>query len=113
MNNRDDNPINPLSFPNSRWDARLGVIYIASSLTLEREWHMALPPSVSFHVSRISLEGDDATNDTLIEMLESGQVERAARERAEEEERRQHQAEREARYQRFASRRWQGGGGGM
>lgn len=40
-------------------------------------------------------------------------AERAARERAEEEERRQHQAEREARYQRFASRRWQGGGGGM
>lgn len=59
-------------------EKRIGVIYIASSLSLEREWPLVLPKEVSFHVTRITLEGADSTNDKLIEMLESGQVERAA-----------------------------------
>ncbi|WP_432666347.1 Asp/Glu racemase [Wukongibacter baidiensis] len=62
-----------------KWDARIGAIYISSSLTMEREWHIALPDSVSFHIARISLDGCDATEQGLIDMLESGQVEEAAR----------------------------------
>ena len=44
----------------SQWNAKIGVIYIASSLSLEREWHMALPDDVSFHTARISIDGDSA-----------------------------------------------------
>ncbi|SHJ25837.1 maleate isomerase [Dethiosulfatibacter aminovorans DSM 17477] len=61
------------------WNARIGAIYISSSLTMEREWHMALPDDVSFHIARISLDDDNSTEQGLIDMLESGQVEEAAR----------------------------------
>ena len=60
------------------WEAKVGAIYIASSLTMEREWHIALSDSVSFHVARISLKDDNSTEQGLIDMLESGQVEEAA-----------------------------------
>lgn len=60
-------------------ELRIGVIYIASSLSLEREWPLVLPNNISYHVSRISLENDDSTEEKLIEMLESGQVETAAK----------------------------------
>lgn len=63
-------------------ELRIGVIYIASSLSLEREWPLVLPKNISYHVSRISLEDDDSTEEKLIEMLESGQVEVAARQLA-------------------------------
>ena len=63
----------------TRWEVKVGAIYISSSVTMEREWHVALPKSITFHMDRISLEDDDATEDKLIEMLESGQVEEAAK----------------------------------
>lgn len=63
----------------AKWDVKIGAIYISSSVTMEREWHIALPKNISFHVDRISLDDDDATEEKLIEMLESGQVEEAAR----------------------------------
>ena len=36
----------------SGWKAKIGVIYIASSLSLEREWHMALPEDCLLYTSR-------------------------------------------------------------
>ncbi len=60
-------------------ELRIGVIYIASSLSLEREWPLVLPKNISYHVSRIALEDDNSTEENLIEMLESGQVETAAK----------------------------------
>lgn len=55
----------------AKWDVKIGAIYISSSVTMEREWHIALPDNISFHVDRISLDDDDATEEKLIEMLES------------------------------------------
>lgn len=66
----------------SRWSARIGVIYIASSLSLEREWHMALPADVSFHTARISIEGDSAQKDCIWDMVNSSRVEELARQLA-------------------------------
>lgn len=60
------------------WDARIGLIYIASSLTMEREWHMALPKSVSFHTARISFAGCQSTECAINEAVSSGQIEEAA-----------------------------------
>ncbi len=74
--------ISEVSYCRDPNEKRIGVIYIASSLSLEREWPLVLPKEVSFHVTRITLEDADATNEKLIEMLESGQVERAARQLA-------------------------------
>ena len=60
------------------WDAKIGLIYIASSLTMEREWHMALPKSVSFHTARISFCGCQSTECAINEAVNSGQIEEAA-----------------------------------
>lgn len=60
------------------WDKKLGVIYISSSTTLEREWHMALPGTVSFHTDRISLKDAQATEKDLLDMVNSSQIEEAA-----------------------------------
>lgn len=69
----------------SNWDKKLGVIYISSSTTLEREWHMVLPGSVSFHTARISLKDASATEKDLMDMVNSSQVEEAASKLAEAE----------------------------
>ena len=61
------------------WDARIGLIYISSSLTMEREWHMALPKSVSVHTARISFPGCQSTECAINEAVNSGQIEEAAR----------------------------------
>ena len=66
----------------SRWTAKVGVIYIASSLSLEKEWHMALPDDVSFHVARISIEEDSAKKEDIWEMVNSDRVEELARQLA-------------------------------
>ena len=60
------------------WDAKIGLIYIASSLTMEREWHMALPGSVSFHTARISFCGCQSTECAINDAVSSGQIEEAA-----------------------------------
>ena len=62
-----------------RWEAKIGVIYIASSLTLEREWHMALPKSVSFHSERVMFPGCQSTESAINSLLDSGEVDTAAR----------------------------------
>jgi len=62
----------------SAWDAKIGLIYVASSLTMEREWHMALPGSVSFHTARISFAGCRSTECAINEAVSSGQIEEAA-----------------------------------
>lgn len=62
-----------------QWDAKIGLIYISSSLTMEREWHMALPGTVSFHVARISFEDCCSTENAINEAVNSGQIEEAAR----------------------------------
>ena len=59
----------------SQWNAKIGVIYIASSLSLEREWHMALPDDVSFHTARISIDGDSAGKEDIWNMVNSDKVE--------------------------------------
>lgn len=66
----------------SGWQARLGVIYIASSLSLEREWHMALPEDVSFHTARISIDDDSADKDDIWKMVNSTKVEELSRQLA-------------------------------
>lgn len=60
------------------WEARIGLIYISSSLTMEREWHMALPREVSFHTARISFAGCCSTESAINEAVNSGQIETAA-----------------------------------
>ncbi|RLG84813.1 MAG: maleate cis-trans isomerase [Thermoprotei archaeon] len=61
------------------WRYRIGVIYIASSTVLEREWKAVLPCEVSFHVARIRLrDGGEATRDSIWGMVSSKQVEQAA-----------------------------------
>lgn len=66
----------------SRWSARIGVIYIASSLSLEKEWHMALPDDVSFHTARISIAEDSAKKEDVWNMVNSDKVEELARQLA-------------------------------
>lgn len=66
----------------SVWNAKIGVIYIASSLSLEREWHMALPDEVSFHVARISIDDDSATKEDIWRMVNSSEVERLSKQLA-------------------------------
>lgn len=63
----------------SGWKAKIGVIYIASSLSLEREWHMALPEDVSFHTARISIDGDSAGKEDIWNMVNSDKVEELSR----------------------------------
>ena len=62
----------------AEWSAKIGVIYIASSLSLEKEWHMALPDDVSFHVTRISIAEDSAKKEDIWEMVNSDKVEELA-----------------------------------
>lgn len=66
----------------SQWDAKIGVIYIASSLSLEREWHMALPENVSFHIARISIDDDSATKEDIWNMVNSERVEEVSKQLA-------------------------------
>ena len=66
----------------SRWSAKIGVIYIASSLSLEREWHMALPEDVSFHTARISIDDDSASKEDIWNMVNSSKVEELSRQLA-------------------------------
>ena len=66
----------------SGWKAKIGVIYIASSLSLEREWHMALPEDVSFHTARISIDGDSAGKEDIWNMVNSCRVEELSRQLA-------------------------------
>ena len=66
----------------SKWSAKIGVIYIASSLSLEREWHMALPKDVSFHTARISIEDDSASKEDIWNMVNSSKVEELSRQLA-------------------------------
>ena len=66
----------------SEWAAKIGVIYIASSLSLENEWHMALPDDVSFHVARISIDGDSAEKEDIWNMVNSNAVEKLAKQLA-------------------------------
>jgi len=62
-----------------KWDAKIGLIYISSSLTMEREWHMVLPRSISLHTARISFEGCCSTEGAIIDAVDSGQLDEAAR----------------------------------
>ena len=66
----------------SGWKAKIGVIYIASSLSLEREWHMALTEDVSFHTARISIDGDSAGKEDIWNMVNSCRVEELSRQLA-------------------------------
>lgn len=61
------------------WKYRIGVIYIASSVTLEWEWQNVLPGDVSFHVERIELEDAQADEEFLLAMMESPQIEKASK----------------------------------
>jgi len=67
------------------WYKKLGIIYISSSTTIEREWHMALPDSISFHTARISLKDACASEKDIMDMVCSEQVEEAAGKLAEAE----------------------------
>lgn len=67
---------------NFEWNYRIGVIYIASSVTLEWEWQNVLPSDISFHVVRIDLEDGIADEEFLTLMMESPQIENASRQLA-------------------------------
>ncbi len=66
----------------SKWSAKIGVIYIASSLSLEKEWHMALPDDVSFHVARISIDNDSSEPEDIWNMVNSNEIERLSKQLA-------------------------------
>jgi len=60
------------------WRYKIGVIYIASSTVLEREWKIVLPCDVSFHTARIRLKGAEATKEAIWDMVNSEQIEQTA-----------------------------------
>ena len=66
------------------WDVKIGVINIAATVHLERDWHIVLPKSVSFHTARVSIgeNGDGVSEKDIVDMLDSGQPEDAARQLA-------------------------------
>ena len=59
------------------WDYMIGVIYISSSTSLEREWSIVLPSNISYHIARIPLK--EVTNKALSEMVNSETIEDATR----------------------------------
>lgn len=61
------------------WNYKIGVIYIASSVTLEWEWQYVLPSDISLHVARIELEDGQANEAYLNKMMASSQIEKASR----------------------------------
>lgn len=57
------------------WAKKLGLINIASSTVMEREWSLMSDETFSFHVARISLPEGASTSSALREMLMSTQLE--------------------------------------
>lgn len=66
----------------SKWSAKIGAIHIASSLSLEKEWHMALSDDVSFHIARISIDNDSSEPGDIWNMVNSSKVEELSRQLA-------------------------------
>jgi len=62
------------------WDAKIGVINISATVHLERDWHIVLPDSISFHTARITIgdKGTGVSEKDIVDMLDSGQPEEAA-----------------------------------
>lgn len=66
----------------SKWSAKIGMIYISSSLSIEKEWHMALPDDVSFHVARISIDNDSSEPEHIWNMVNSSKIEELSKQLA-------------------------------
>ena len=67
------------------WAKKLGLINIASSTVMEREWGLMLDETFSFHIARLSLPEGASTSSALREMLASTQLEIASAQLAEAE----------------------------
>lgn len=60
------------------WKGKIGLIYISSSTTMEPEFYAMAPKDISTHTARITLPGAEVSMRSLLEMLESEQLEEEA-----------------------------------